>query len=139
MGLRTFTTVRELLQCYCSPVCGLPTQWVWNWILSQLHTSYYLTVASSLSVDVGYLFLVGFNSLLLMAVQEFKTVAILAKPSITYDFYCFLLYYYTKTSSIILSRSDESKNPCLFNILGKSIQYFTINCDTACGFFTDAL
>ena len=60
-----------------SPVCGLPTQWVWNWILSQLHASYYLTVASSLSVDVGYLFLVGFNSLLLMAVQEFKTVVIL--------------------------------------------------------------
>ena len=60
-------------------------------------------------------------------------------PSITYDFYCFLLYYYTKPSSIILNRSDESKNPCLFNILGKSIQYFTINCDTAHGFFTDAL
>ena len=61
------------------------------------------------------------------------------KPPVTYDFYCFLLYYYTETSNIILNRSDESKNPCLFNILGKSIQYFIINCDTARGFFTDAL
>ena len=77
MGLRTFTTVRELLQCYCFLVCWLPTQRVWDWILSQLCSSYYLTVTSSLSLDVGYLFLVGFNILLLMAVQEFKTVVIL--------------------------------------------------------------
>ena len=71
MGLRTFTTLRELLQCYCSLVFGLSTQRVWDWILSQLRSSYYLTVASSLSLDVGYLFLVS------RAVQEFKTVAIL--------------------------------------------------------------
>ena len=75
MGLRTFTTVGEFLQCYCSLVCDLLTQWVWDWILLQLDSSYYLAVASSL--DVGYLFLMGFNILLSMAVQEFKTVAIL--------------------------------------------------------------
>ena len=56
MGLRTFTTLRELLQCYCSLVFGLSTQRVWDWILSQLRSSYYLTVASSLSLDVEYLF-----------------------------------------------------------------------------------
>ena len=69
----------------------------------------------------------------------FHSTILNRKPPITYDFYCFLLYYHTKMSNIILNRSDENKNPCLFNILGKSIQYFIINCDTARGFFTDAL
>ena len=34
MGLRTFTTVGELLRYYCSPVCGSPTWLVWDLILS---------------------------------------------------------------------------------------------------------
>ena len=33
MGLRTFTTVGELLWYYYSSVCGSPTLWVWNLIL----------------------------------------------------------------------------------------------------------
>ena len=33
VGLRTFTTVRELLWYNCSPVCGSPTRWVWDLIL----------------------------------------------------------------------------------------------------------
>ena len=34
-GLRTFTPVGELWYG-CSPVCGLPTRWVWDLILSRL-------------------------------------------------------------------------------------------------------
>ena len=34
VGLRTFTTVRELLEYRCSPVCGLPNGWVRDLILS---------------------------------------------------------------------------------------------------------
>ena len=55
MGFRTFTTVRELLWYYCSQVCGSPTQQAWDLILLWLCTSYRLTGASSLYLDVGYL------------------------------------------------------------------------------------
>ena len=34
MGFRTFTTAGKLLWYYCSPVCGSPTWWVWDLILS---------------------------------------------------------------------------------------------------------
>ena len=34
VGLRMFTAVRELLWYYCSLVCGLPTQQIWDFILS---------------------------------------------------------------------------------------------------------
>ena len=34
VGFRTFTTVGKLLWYYCSPVCGSPTWWVWDLILS---------------------------------------------------------------------------------------------------------
>ena len=37
MGLRTFTTLGELLWYYCSPVCGPPTQGVWDLILLWLY------------------------------------------------------------------------------------------------------
>ena len=33
VGFRTFTTLGELLWYYCSPVCGPPTQGVWDLIL----------------------------------------------------------------------------------------------------------
>ena len=52
----TFTTVGELLWDYCSPVCGSPTQWVWDLSSLWLCPSYHLAVASSLSLDMGYLF-----------------------------------------------------------------------------------
>ena len=45
----------------CFPVCGLPTQWVWDLILLWLSPSYNLIVASSLSLGVGYLFFGGFQ------------------------------------------------------------------------------
>ena len=34
MGLRIFTPLGELLWYNYFPVCGLPTQWVWDFILS---------------------------------------------------------------------------------------------------------
>ena len=45
-------------------------QWVWDLILSWLCPSYCLTVASSLSLDVEYHFLVGSGILLAMVVQQ---------------------------------------------------------------------
>ena len=56
VGLRTFTPVGELLWYNYFPVCGLPTWHIWDLILLWLHPSYCLTVASSLSLDVEYLF-----------------------------------------------------------------------------------
>ena len=75
--LRTFTTVRELLWYYCSPVHGWPTEQVWDLILSCLGPSYHLIVASSLSLDVGYLFLVGSSVLLSMVIQQLVTILVL--------------------------------------------------------------
>ena len=63
MGLRTFTTVGELLRYYCSPVCGSPNKWVWHliFIMIEPFLSGCLAAASSLSLDMGYLFFVGFQ------------------------------------------------------------------------------
>ena len=55
MRFRTFTIVQEHLWYYCSPVCGSPTHWVWDLIWLWMHPSYCLAVASSLSLDMGYL------------------------------------------------------------------------------------
>ena len=71
-GFRTFTTAGKLLWYYCHPVYESPTGWVWNFILSWLCPSYCLAMASSLSLEMGYLLWVGsasscwrlFNSLL---------------------------------------------------------------------------
>ena len=69
-GIRTFTTVGELLWFSCSPVCVLPTQWVWDLILSWLCTSYHLIAAYLLSLDTMYLFLVCSSILLSMLVNN---------------------------------------------------------------------
>ena len=74
MGFRTFTTVGELLWYYCFPVCGSHTRQLWYLILSWLCPSYFLTVASSLSFDMGYLFLVGSSVFLLMVVQQLVAI-----------------------------------------------------------------
>ena len=55
VGLRTFTTVGELLWYNCSQVCGLPTWQVWGLILSWLCPSYRLT-ETSLTLDMEYIF-----------------------------------------------------------------------------------
>ena len=60
MGFWTFTTVGELLWHYCSLVCGLQTLQLWDLSLLWL-CPYCLAVASSLSLDVEYLFMVGFS------------------------------------------------------------------------------
>ena len=70
MGFRTYTTMGELLWYYFSPICGSPTDGVWDMILSWLGPSYHLAAASSLSLDVQYLFLVGSSTLLSVVVQQ---------------------------------------------------------------------
>ena len=69
MGLRTFTTVEEHFWYYCSPVHELPIRLIWDLILQWLYLSYCLGAASSLSLDVKYVFLMG-CSILLMTVQS---------------------------------------------------------------------
>ena len=76
---RTFTTVGELLWYYYSPVCGSPTLQIWDLILSWLCPSYHLTEASSLSLNVKYLFLVGSSILLSMVVQKLIVILMLLK------------------------------------------------------------
>ena len=70
VGLRTFTPVGELLQYNYFPVCGLPIWWLWDLILLLLSPSYPLVVASSLSLDIGYLFLVGSSVFLVNGCSE---------------------------------------------------------------------
>ena len=67
VGFRTLTRVGKLLWYYCSSICHPPGgHGIW---LLWFCPSYYLTVASSLSLDVGYLFLVGSGVLLLVVVR----------------------------------------------------------------------
>ena len=59
VGLRPLIMVGELLGYYCSPVFEWPTWRVLDLILLWPHPSYCLVGASSLSLDAGYLFLLG--------------------------------------------------------------------------------
>ena len=76
------TTVREFLWYYCSPVCGSPIWRVWDLIWSWLCPSYHLA-AASLSLDMGYLFLVGSNVLLLMVVQQLVVILLLLQEELS--------------------------------------------------------
>ena len=51
-----------------SPVYGSLTQGIWDLILSWLHTFCHFTLASSLSLNMGYLFLAGSSLYLSMVV-----------------------------------------------------------------------
>ena len=88
MAFQIFTIVQELLWYYCSLVCGSLTWQVWDLILSWLIPSYHPAMAS-LSLDVGYLFLVGSSILLLMVVQQLVVIVMLSQevmgtcPSLT--------------------------------------------------------
>ena len=68
VGFRTSTAVGELLWYYCFPVCGSPTQRVWDVIfimtvpLPTSHCSFFL------SLDMGHLFWGSSSTLLSMAV-----------------------------------------------------------------------
>ena len=67
VGFRTLTRVGNLLWYYCSSICHPPGgRGIW---LLWFCPSYYLTVAPSLSLDVGCLFLVGSGVLLLVVVR----------------------------------------------------------------------
>ena len=79
VGFRTFTIVQELLWYYCSPDCASLTQQVWALVFIMIVPSYHLIVASCLSLNVGYHFLVGSSVLLqqlvaiLVLTQEMST------------------------------------------------------------------
>ena len=75
MRLRTFTTVRELLWYYYSPVCGSLTQWVWNLISSCLCLFYHLIAASPLSLWA--IFFGRYHHLLMMVVQQLVVILVL--------------------------------------------------------------
>ena len=77
LGLRTFTTMGEPLWYSCSPLCGSLTQQVWDLFLSWFHPSYHLTVASSLSLDMGYLFLASFCWWLFNSYQKHQKLQLL--------------------------------------------------------------
>ena len=65
VGFRTFTLVRQLLWYYCSPVCGSPTQRVWDLILSWLQPSlcgFFFVFWFGASFSVGSSILLLFNS-----------------------------------------------------------------------------
>ena len=68
---------RTCLDYYYSPVCGSPIWRVWDLILSLLSPSYRLAAASSLSLDLWYLFMVGSSVLLSMAVQQIVAILVL--------------------------------------------------------------
>ena len=77
VGLRPFTPMGELLWYNCFSVCGLPTQCVWDLILSWLCPSYCLTVASSLSVfGCRVSFLVGSSVYLSVVVQQLVVILV---------------------------------------------------------------
>ena len=73
----------ELLWYYYSPVCGSPTLKIWDLILSWLCPYYHLTEASSLSLNVKYLFLVGSSILLSMVVQQLIVILMLSKEEMS--------------------------------------------------------
>ena len=75
VGFWTFRIV-ELLQYYCSPVCGSPTWQVWDLILLWLCPSYHIVV-TSLSLDMGLMFLVGSRVLLTVVVQLLVVMLVL--------------------------------------------------------------
>ena len=82
VGFSTFTTVKERLWYYCSPVCRSPTWWVWDLILSWLCPSYHLAVAS-LPLDMEYIFLIGSNILLSMVVQQLVVILVLSQDEMS--------------------------------------------------------
>ena len=97
MGFRTLTTVGERLWYSCSSVCGSPTWKVWDLILLWQCPSYYCFAVTSLSLDMGYLFLVGSSILLSMIVQQLVAVLVLSQEEMS-----------TRTSTPL----SWTRNPC---------------------------
>ena len=67
----------------CSPVCGSPTWRVWDFVLLWLCPFYHLTEAFSLSLDMGFLFLVGSSILLSMGVQQLDVTLVLSQEKMS--------------------------------------------------------
>ena len=83
VGFRIFTTVGQLIWYYCFPVCGSPIWQVWNLFLLWLCPSYHLAVACSLTLYLGYVFLVGSSVLLLMVVQHLAVILELSREQMS--------------------------------------------------------
>ena len=73
IGLISLTSLGEPLWYNYFLVCELPTWWVWDLTVWQKHPSYHLVVASSLSLDVEYLFS-WLQSFLMMAIQQLVVI-----------------------------------------------------------------
>ena len=99
---------------------------------SCLHSSYCLTAASSLSLDVVYLFLVGSSILLLMIVQQLVVILVLSQEEVsaylstlpfwtrnyTFNFYCCTFPYCNSNTYIHLFKNAvwKLKNHVMFLI-----------------------
>ena len=73
-GIQNLHNSARTFLVYCSPVCGSPTQWVWDLILSWLHPllpsccSFFFVFGHRLS------FFVDYSSLLSMVVQQLVAI-----------------------------------------------------------------
>ena len=85
VGFWTFTTVGELLWYYCSPFWYylFYIWWVLDLILSWLCPSHCLAVASTLSLDMRYLFFVGSSVILLMIIQQLVVILVLSQEKMS--------------------------------------------------------
>ena len=121
MVFRTFTIVQEVFWYYCSPVCGAPTHWIWDMILSWLHPllpsrcSFFFVFGHRLS------FLVDYTGLLSTVAQQLAAALVLLQekvsvcpsmlPSWTRSPHCsFDLYLRTAAS---FSAKDKQKDRAL--------------------------
>jgi len=83
MGFRTFTTVGKFLWYSYSPVCGSPTGRFWIWFDRDCAPSYCHAAASSFSLDVEYIFLVGSSLLLSMVVQQLVVILLVSQEEMS--------------------------------------------------------
>ena len=134
MGFRTFTTVGELLWCYCSPVylVGMEFDFIMIVPLLPSHYGFFFVFGCGVS------FLVGPSILLLMVVQELVVILMFLKEemsmcpstppswtgSLNYYFlsiglYEFFTYFYTNPSylSFIIFQIYVLSVPFLFKIV----------------------
>ena len=132
MRLKTFTKVREFLWYYCSPDCALPTQWVWDLILSCLCPFCHLLVASSLSLDVVpffFFFLVGSGVLWLMVAQQLVVILVLSQEwmSILY----FSLLFWTRSifffCSVCVTSITASSKSAMHSSLSPNLLFISFN------------
>ena len=76
---RTFTTVGELLWYHCSPVCGLPTQKIWDFSFIMIVSILQSCCSFFCVFGCGVSFLVDSSVLLLMDVQQLVAILVLSQ------------------------------------------------------------